>query len=67
MGGRGRIWEQVSQLHSKAVGLWVGLGWKDFSKRKKAVGDVVVTGRSLEPTEGQASLPKQKDRKGAVL
>lgn len=48
------------------MGLWVGLGWKDFSKRKKAVGDAVVTGRSLEPTGGQASSPKQ-DRKGAVL
>lgn len=43
------------------------MGWKEFSERKEAVGDVVVTGRSLEPTEGQASLPKHKDRKGAVL
>lgn len=47
--------------------LWVRLGWKDFSKRKKAVGDVVVTGRSLEPPEGQASPPEQEDRKGAAL
>lgn len=47
--------------------LWVGLGWKDFSKRKKAVGDVVMTDRSLEPTEDQASPPKQEARKGAVL
>jgi hypothetical protein len=28
---------------------------------------VVVTDRSLEPTEGQTNLPKQEDRKGAVL
>lgn len=49
------------------MGLWVGLGWKDFSKRKTAVGDVVVTDRSLEPTEGQTSPPKHEDRKGAVL
>lgn len=46
------------------MGLWVGLGWKEFSKRKKAVGDVVVTDRSLEPTEGQASLPKAGGQKG---
>ena len=45
----------------------MSLGWKDFSKRKKAVGDVVVNGRSLEPTEGQAILPKQGDRKVAML
>lgn len=43
------------------MGLWVGLDWKDFSKRKKAVGDVVVTGRSLEPTEGQASPPHRRE------
>lgn len=41
--------------------------WKDFSKRKKVVGDVVVTDRSLETMEGQASLPGQEDRKGAVF
>lgn len=30
------------------------------------MGDVVVTDGSLETIEGQASLPGQEDRKGAV-
>lgn len=67
VGGRGRIWEGVSQPKAKGYGAVGGPGLEGFFKRKKAVGDVVVTGGSLETMEGQASPPKQEDRMGAVL
>lgn len=67
VGGRGRIQEGVSQPRAKGCRVVGGPGWKDFSKRKKAVGDAVVTGKSLEPKKGQASLPKKEDRKSCAL
>lgn len=66
MGGRGRIWERVSQPRAKGYGAVGGPGWKDFSKRKKPVGDVVVTGGSPKAMEGRASPPKQEDRREPV-
>lgn len=66
VGGRGTIQEGMSQPRAKGCRVVGGPGWKDFSKRKKAVGDAVVTGKSLEPKKGQACLPK-KDRKSCAL
>lgn len=47
--------ESAKETGGMTVG---GPPWKDLSKRKKAVGDMVVTGRPLGPMEEQASRPK---------
>ena len=68
VGRRGRIWEGVSQPQGERLRGCGWACWKDFSKRKKVVGDVVVTDGSLETMEGQTSLPwSERGQKGSCF